>query len=163
MVLTSSIRQKQQLLSKIATNDGHGENSSYFDGWKAYDSDPFHPTRNPNGVIQMGLAENQVFSILDSSILQKKDSIFDSLLTYIFLDIYFFFFGSFLQLSFDLIRQWVKNNPEASICTAEGIHNFQEIAIFQDYHGLPEFRNVINLKKTYLYFLPTLFTFSSPI
>lgn len=47
-------------LSKIATNDGHGENSPYFDGWKSYDNDPFHPTRNPHGVIQMGLAENQV-------------------------------------------------------------------------------------------------------
>lgn len=66
MVFTSSNLQRQQLLSKIATNDGHGENSSYFDGWKAYDSDPFHPTRNPNGVIQMGLAENQVISVLDS-------------------------------------------------------------------------------------------------
>jgi len=49
-----------QLLSKIATNDKHGENSPYFDGWKAYDSNPFHPTKNPQGVIQMGLAENQV-------------------------------------------------------------------------------------------------------
>lgn len=49
------------LLSKIATNDGHGENSPYFDGWKAYDSDPFHSTDNPQGVIQMGLAENLVF------------------------------------------------------------------------------------------------------
>lgn len=49
-----------QLLSKIATNDKHGENSPYFDGWKAYDRDPFHPTKNPHGVIQMGLAENQV-------------------------------------------------------------------------------------------------------
>lgn len=48
------------LLSKIATNDLHGENSPYFDGWKAYDSNPYHPTQNPNGVIQMGLAENQV-------------------------------------------------------------------------------------------------------
>lgn len=50
------------LLSRIATNDGHGENSSYFDGWKAYDSDPYHPVDNPNGVIQMGLAENQVIT-----------------------------------------------------------------------------------------------------
>lgn len=49
-----------QLLSKIATNDQHGENSPYFDGWKAYDNDPFHLTQNPNGVIQMGLAENPV-------------------------------------------------------------------------------------------------------
>lgn len=50
----------QFLLSKIATNDGHGEDSPYFDGWKAYDNDPFHPEKNPSGVIQMGLAENQV-------------------------------------------------------------------------------------------------------
>ena len=52
--------KNRQLLSMIATNDGHGENSPYFDGWKAYDSNPFHPTQNPDGVIQMGLAENQV-------------------------------------------------------------------------------------------------------
>ena len=50
-----------QLLSKIATNDKHGENTPYFDGWKAYDRDPFHPTKNRQGVIQMGLAENQVY------------------------------------------------------------------------------------------------------
>jgi len=49
-----------QLLSEIATNGNHGENSSYFDGWKAYESDPYHPTENPQGVIQMGLAENPV-------------------------------------------------------------------------------------------------------
>lgn len=52
--------QSAKLLSKIATNGGHGEDSAYFDGWKAYDSDPFHPIHNPSGVIQMGLAENQV-------------------------------------------------------------------------------------------------------
>lgn len=52
-----------QLLSKIATGNGHGEDSPYFDGWKAYEDDPFHPTKNPNGVIQMGLAENQVYII----------------------------------------------------------------------------------------------------
>lgn len=59
MVFKSS--NQQSLLSKIATNNGHGENSPYFDGWKAYDSNPFHPIDNPHGVIQMGLAENQVF------------------------------------------------------------------------------------------------------
>ena len=52
--------QNQQLLSKIANNDKHGENSPYFDGLKAYDRNPFHPKKNPQGVIQMGLAENQV-------------------------------------------------------------------------------------------------------
>lgn len=97
--------ESSQLLSKIATNDRHGENSPYFDGWKAYDSNPFHPTKNPDGVIQMGLAEN--------------------------------------QLSFDLIVDWIKNHPEASICTAKGVNRFMDIGNFQDYHGLPEFRQAI--------------------
>ncbi|XP_057754043.1 1-aminocyclopropane-1-carboxylate synthase 1-like [Arachis stenosperma] len=92
----------QRLLSKIATNDKHGENSPYFDGWKAYDRNPFHPTNNPQGVIQMGLAEN--------------------------------------QLCFDLIEEWIRNNSKASICTPEGVHLFRDIANFQDYHGLPQFR-----------------------
>lgn len=51
------------MLSKIAIGDGHAEHSPYFDGWKAYENDPFHPTDNFNGVIQMGLAENQVYII----------------------------------------------------------------------------------------------------
>ncbi|KAK8711310.1 hypothetical protein V6N13_146594 [Hibiscus sabdariffa] len=95
-------RNNRQLLSKIATNDRHGENSPYFDGWKAYDSNPYHPTHNPRGVIQMGLAEN--------------------------------------QLCFDLIEKWILENPDASICTAEGVDKFKDIAIFQDYHALKEFR-----------------------
>ena len=53
-------RNQQHLLSKIATGIEHGENSPYFDGWKAFEDNPFHHTKNPNGVIQMGLAENQV-------------------------------------------------------------------------------------------------------
>ncbi|KAM7508621.1 hypothetical protein LguiA_019074 [Lonicera macranthoides] len=101
----SSKNKHQVLLSKIATNDQHGENSPYFDGWKAYDNDPFHPIRNPNGVIQMGLAEN--------------------------------------QLSLDLIAEWAKKNPRASICTSEGVNKFKDISNFQDYHGLPEFRNAV--------------------
>ncbi|XP_057802779.1 1-aminocyclopropane-1-carboxylate synthase-like [Salvia miltiorrhiza] len=100
-----SLRKQEQILSKIANNDGHGENSAFFDGWKAYDTDPYHPTQNPNGVIQMGLAEN--------------------------------------QLSFDLVEEWVRNNPKASICTAEGASEFKDIAIYQDYHGLPAFRNAV--------------------
>lgn len=50
----------------IATNNGHGENSPYFDGWKAYNRNPFHLTQNPEGVIQMGLAENQVRRIFST-------------------------------------------------------------------------------------------------
>ncbi|KAK3010200.1 hypothetical protein RJ639_011951 [Escallonia herrerae] len=102
MGFTSS---NHQLLSTIATNDQHGENSPYFDGWKAYDNDPFHPRGNSNGVIQMGLAEN--------------------------------------QLSFDLIEEWIAKNPSASICTPEGVNRFKDIANFQDYHGLPEFRTAV--------------------
>lgn len=98
-------KRNQNLLSRIAINDGHGEDSPYFDGWKAYDNDPFHPENNPLGVIQMGLAEN--------------------------------------QLSSDLIVDWIKNHKKASICTDEGLESFRHIANFQDYHGLPEFRNAI--------------------
>lgn len=47
-------------LSRVAESEKHGENSPYFAGWKAYDEDPYHEVENPSGVIQMGLAENQV-------------------------------------------------------------------------------------------------------
>ncbi|KAG7635238.1 Aminotransferase class I/classII [Arabidopsis suecica] len=96
---------ENQLLSKLALSDKHGEASPYFHGWKAYDNNPFHPTHNPQGVIQMGLAENQLCS--------------------------------------DLIKEWIKENPHASICTAEGIDSFSDIAVFQDYHGLKQFRQAI--------------------
>jgi hypothetical protein len=50
-----------------------------------------------------------------------------------------------LQLSLDLIEEWSLNHPEASICTSQGASQFRRIANFQDYHGLPEFREVIKL------------------
>ncbi|XP_010413389.1 PREDICTED: 1-aminocyclopropane-1-carboxylate synthase-like protein 1 [Camelina sativa] len=93
------------LLSKLASGDKHGEASAYFDGWKAYENNPYHATHNPQGVIQMGLAENQLCS--------------------------------------DLIKDWIKENPQASICTAEGVDSFSDIAVFQDYHGLKIFRQAI--------------------
>lgn len=40
------------------------------------------------------------------------------------------------------MRKWVLQHPEASICTSEGVNQFSNIAIFQDYHGLPEFSQV---------------------
>ncbi|XP_010480237.1 PREDICTED: 1-aminocyclopropane-1-carboxylate synthase 2-like [Camelina sativa] len=98
-------RNSGAILSKIATNNQHGENSEYFDGWKAYDKYPFHLSHNPHGIIQMGLAEN--------------------------------------QLCLDLIKDWIKENPESSICTLEGVHQFSDIANFQDYHGLKKFRQAI--------------------
>ncbi|KAL0730753.1 hypothetical protein Bca4012_026847 [Brassica carinata] len=105
MVALTGEKQDRNLLSRIATGDGHGENSAYFDGWKAYEENPFHPIDRPDGVIQMGLAEN--------------------------------------QLCGDLMRKWVLEHQEASICTEEGVNKFSDIAIFQDYHGLPEFRQAV--------------------
>ncbi|GKU95208.1 hypothetical protein SLEP1_g8595 [Rubroshorea leprosula] len=58
--MVADLRNQNQLLSKMAIGDGHGENSPYFDGWKAHDEYPYHPIKRPDGVIQMGLAENQV-------------------------------------------------------------------------------------------------------
>ncbi|XP_021751031.1 1-aminocyclopropane-1-carboxylate synthase 7-like [Chenopodium quinoa] len=62
-------------LSKIAVSDTHGEDSPYFAGWKAYDDDPYQEITNPTGVIQMGLAENQVsFDILEEYLEQHSES-----------------------------------------------------------------------------------------
>ncbi|XP_057763136.1 1-aminocyclopropane-1-carboxylate synthase-like isoform X2 [Arachis stenosperma] len=47
------------------------------------------------------------------------------------------------QLSCDLVQEWITSNPEASICSVEGVHEFKDIANFQDYHGLPLFRQVM--------------------
>ncbi|CAN4096452.1 unnamed protein product [Withania somnifera] len=58
-------------LSKVANSDTHGEDSPYFAGWKAYDEDPFDEVHNPCGVIQMGLAENQVSFDLVEEYLEK--------------------------------------------------------------------------------------------
>ena len=53
-------------LSKVATSGLHGEDSPYFAGWKAYNENPYDAASNPGGVIQMGLAENQVsFDLLE--------------------------------------------------------------------------------------------------
>jgi len=48
------------MLSRRASEDSHGQNSSYFLGWQEYEKNPYHLIRNPTGIIQMGLAENQV-------------------------------------------------------------------------------------------------------
>lgn len=58
-----------------------------------------------------------------------------------------------MQLCFNLIHEWLLKNPEASICTAQGAAEFRDIAIFQDYHGLAEFREVKekNKKKKWVF------------
>lgn len=44
----------------MAMCKSHGQDSSYFIGWQEYEKNPYHPIQNPSGIIQMGLAENQV-------------------------------------------------------------------------------------------------------
>ncbi|KAI8030896.1 1-aminocyclopropane-1-carboxylate synthase [Camellia lanceoleosa] len=94
-----------KLLSRKATRNSHGQDSSYFLGWQEYEKNPYHETHNPNGIIQMGLAEN--------------------------------------QLSFDLLESWLANNPDAAGFKRDGQSIFRELALFQDYHGLPAFKKAL--------------------
>ncbi|XP_073143053.1 1-aminocyclopropane-1-carboxylate synthase 3-like [Henckelia pumila] len=92
-------------MSRKATCDSHGQDSSYFLGWQEYEKNPYDEVRNPHGIIQMGLAEN--------------------------------------QLSFDLLESWLAENPDAASFRRNGESIFRELALFQDYHGLPAFKNAL--------------------
>ncbi|XP_011013607.1 PREDICTED: 1-aminocyclopropane-1-carboxylate synthase 7-like [Populus euphratica] len=62
-------------LSKVAVSETHGEDSPYFAGWKAHDEDPYDESSNSSGVIQMGLAENQVsFDLLEEYLEQNSEA-----------------------------------------------------------------------------------------
>ncbi|GKD17017.1 1-aminocyclopropane-1-carboxylate synthase 3 [Tanacetum coccineum] len=94
------------MLSKKVTDcNAHGQDSSYFLGWEEYEKNPYHETKNPNGIIQMGLAEN--------------------------------------QLSFDLLEMWLEKNPDATSFKKDDQSIFKDLALFQDYHGLPSFKNAL--------------------
>ncbi|CAN0917714.1 1-aminocyclopropane-1-carboxylate synthase 8 [Linum grandiflorum] len=92
------------ILSKKATFNSHGQDSSYFLGWEEYEKNPYDQLSNTSGIIQMGLAEN--------------------------------------QLSFDLVESWLANNPDPCNFKRDGgSHSvFRDLALFQDYHGLPAFK-----------------------
>nr|AAC70353.2 ACC synthase 3 [Antirrhinum majus] len=92
-------------LSRKATCNSHGQDSSYFLGWEEYEKNPYDAVLNPKGIIQMGLAEN--------------------------------------QLSFDLLESWLSENPDAAGFKRNGESIFRELALFQDYHGLPAFKNAM--------------------
>ncbi|KAJ7969489.1 1-aminocyclopropane-1-carboxylate synthase [Quillaja saponaria] len=75
MAIEIEIEQPSVGLSKISVSDTHGEDSPYFAGWKAYDEDPYDESTNPSGVIQMGLAENQVsFDLLEEYLEQNSEA-----------------------------------------------------------------------------------------
>ncbi|KAG2695981.1 hypothetical protein I3760_07G037200 [Carya illinoinensis] len=94
-----------KLLSRKAMCNTHGQDSSYFLGWQEYENNPFDEVQNRNGIIQMGLAEN--------------------------------------QLSFDLLESWLANNPDVAGFKRDGNSIFRELALFQDYHGLPSFKKAL--------------------
>ncbi|CAI9752933.1 unnamed protein product [Fraxinus pennsylvanica] len=94
-----------KLLSRKASCNSHGQDSSYFAGWEEYEKNPYDEVKNPQGIIQMGLAEN--------------------------------------QLSFDLLESWLAKNPDAAGFKRNGESIFRELALFQDYHGLPAFKNAL--------------------
>ncbi|XP_059282712.1 1-aminocyclopropane-1-carboxylate synthase 3-like [Lycium ferocissimum] len=94
-----------KLLSEKATCNSHGQDSSYFLGWQEYEKNPYDEIQNPKGIIQMGLAEN--------------------------------------QLSFDLLESWLGQNPDAAGFKRNGESIFRELALFQDYNGLPAFKNAL--------------------
>ncbi|XP_031095822.1 1-aminocyclopropane-1-carboxylate synthase 3-like [Ipomoea triloba] len=93
------------LLSEKVTCNSHGQDSSYFLGWQEYEKNPYDEVKNPNGMIQMGLAEN--------------------------------------QLSFDQLETWLAQNPDAAGMRKDGESIFRQLALFQDYHGLPSFKNAL--------------------
>ncbi|XP_059281593.1 1-aminocyclopropane-1-carboxylate synthase 3-like [Lycium ferocissimum] len=94
-----------KMLSKMAMCKSHGQDSSYFIGWQEYEKNPYDPIQNPSGIIQMGLAEN--------------------------------------QLSFDLLESWLRRNQDVIQFRENGGSMFRDLALFQDYHGLQAFKNVL--------------------
>jgi 1-aminocyclopropane-1-carboxylate synthase len=58
--MVSRVADETPKLSKKAGCNSHGQDSSYFLGWEEYEKNPYDPVSNPSGIIQMGLAENQV-------------------------------------------------------------------------------------------------------
>ncbi|XP_008790274.2 1-aminocyclopropane-1-carboxylate synthase 3-like [Phoenix dactylifera] len=102
----------KKLLSRKAACNSHGQDSSYFLGWQAYEKNPYDRITNPTGIIQMGLAEN--------------------------------------QLSFDLIESWLKSHPDPAGFIRDGASIFRELALFQDYHGLPAFKKALANYMGYL-------------
>ncbi|CAJ1937128.1 unnamed protein product [Sphenostylis stenocarpa] len=69
------IEQPRVELSRVAVSETHGEDSPYFAGWKAYDENPYDELTNSSGVIQMGLAENQVsFDLLEKYLEEHSEA-----------------------------------------------------------------------------------------
>ncbi|WZZ37471.1 hypothetical protein YC2023_020872 [Brassica napus] len=91
MPLKTNVRRRPQ--NAIADiQESHGQ----------YEKNPYDEIKNLNGMIQMGVVEN--------------------------------------QLCFDLIESWLAKNPDAASFKRNVNNPFRELALFQYYHGMPEFK-----------------------
>lgn len=63
------------------------------------------------------------------------------------------FYFRVTQLSFDLLESWLAQNPDAAGFKRNGESIFRELALFQDYHGLPDFKNVRYISTLIFFFL----------
>lgn len=61
------------------------------------------------------------------------------------LSTYRLLFPFFVQLCFDLIETWLEEHPEVLGLKKNEESVFRKLALFQDYHGLPAFKDVSNI------------------
>jgi 1-aminocyclopropane-1-carboxylate synthase len=134
--MVSRVADEKPQLSKKAVCNSHGQDSSYFLGWEEFEKNPYDPVSNPSGIIQMGLAENQVRKSSTRRcrpLVHAHSPLPTGVLTCLTL----------VQLSFDLLEEWFETNPDAlGLRRDDGTSVFRELALFQDYHGMPAFKNV---------------------
>lgn len=57
------------------------------------------------------------------------------------------FISHLFQLSFDFLESWLDRNPDAAGFKRDGRSIFRELALFQDYHGLPAFKKVNKINE----------------
>jgi 1-aminocyclopropane-1-carboxylate synthase len=132
--MVSRVADEKPQLSKKAGCHSHGQDSSYFLGWEEFEKNPYDPVSNPSGIIQMGLAENQVRK---SSRGRRRPLVHAPIPTSVLTGL------TLVQLSFDLLEEWLEANPDAlGLRRDDGASVFRELALFQDYHGIPAFKNV---------------------
>ncbi|CAJ1973498.1 unnamed protein product [Sphenostylis stenocarpa] len=120
------------MLSRKASEDSHGQDSYYFLGWQEYEKNPYHLIRNPTGIIQMGLAENQLsFDLLKSWLRRNPDIVGmkkDGLSSLV-LDHEVISYGELVEFMSKIRGNGVKFAPEKLVLTAGATHA-NEIMMF---------------------------------
>lgn len=129
-------------VSSRASSTVKSDASPYYVGLKKHKADPYHPSDNPNGFIQLGLAENKVdfvnFYFFRHHLLVKRCWS---------VEIFRFVFPVFFdleQLSLDLVHEWiVRRSKEGSLLGGkDGDLSISGIATYQPADGLLELKMV---------------------